>query len=230
MRRPAQATPFWRFLHALIELCLKHILCHLEIEGEEHVPLTGGCIIACNHNVGPDYVVLGFASPRQVYYMAKSEIFDVHPLLTRFLYAVGTFPIRRGRRDEGAIEAAVELLASQRVLGMFPEGTRSRNGTLQRGRSGATRIALRTGVPVVPAVVINSGPLFARMRFKLRTRPTVTVRFGPPITLTGSDSDSAAVRAGTDRIMHAIAALLPPDLRGVYAQPTENISQSECEV
>ena len=225
MRRPVQATPFWRFLHALIELCLKHILCHLTIEGEAHIPLEGGCIIASNHNIGPDYVLLGFASTRQIYYMAKSEIFDIHPLLSRFLQEVGTFPIQRGSRDDGAITAAVELVQSNRVLGMFPEGTRSRDGRLQRGRSGVTRIAMRVEAPVVPAVVINGDKLFARMKFKLRTRPDVTVRFGPPITIPNNEDDAAAVKAGTEQIMLAIAALLPPELQGVYAA-----SQQESQV
>lgn len=181
------------------------------------MPRQGGVVVACNHNLGPDYVILGYASPRQIYYMAKMEIFAWHPWLTRFFRAVGTFPVNRGKGDVEAFKTAVELVQSGRVIGMFPEGTRSRTGQLMRGKSGAVRIAMQAGAPITPAVVINSSLFFKRLG-RLWDRPQITVRFGPPLDLPGNPEDPADVRANTEKMMRAIAALLPKELRGVYSE------------
>jgi 1-acyl-sn-glycerol-3-phosphate acyltransferase len=220
VRIPQDASRLWQFIYLLATL-IKPLFCRLRIEGAEHVPATGGCIVACNHTLGPDYVVLGYAVPRQVYYMAKIEIFAWHPLLTKLFNAVGTFPVHRGKGDVTAIETAVEVVRSGHVLGMFPEGTRSRTGQLQRGKSGVARIAMMAEAPVVPAVIINSAQMLPNF-FKLSRRPEVIARFGPPLTLTGNPDDQAEARQNTERIMYAMAALLPPELRGVYGE-TENV-------
>ena len=148
--------------------------------------------------------------------MAKLEAFDVNPWLTRFLLGVGVFPVKRGSRDTGAFHEAIELVRGGRVLGMFPEGTRTRDGKLQRGFSGTVRIAMEAGVPVIPAAVINSELIQGGLR-KLR-KPRVAVRFGPPLTLEGTVSDLAAVKANTEKMMVAIAALLPEEKRGRYGE------------
>jgi 1-acyl-sn-glycerol-3-phosphate acyltransferase len=198
----------WQFLYVLITI-LKLLLCRLRVEGREHVPPTGGCIVASTHTHGPDYVILGYAAPRQLYYMAKAEIFQVHPWLSKFLWGVGTFPVQRGRSDIGAMQAAERIVQSGHALGMFPEGTRSPDARLTKGKTGVARIALATGAPVVPAAVINAPALFKQRR------PTITVRFGPPIYLDPTRSS----KENTDTLMYAIAALLPPEQRGYYAQP-----------
>lgn len=205
------------FLHFLIRFGVGALLCRLTVNGREHVPQTGGCVVASNHNIGPDYVVLGYGASRQILYMAKSDIFGLHPLLDKFLHAVGTFPIRRGQRDAVAIGEAVRLVQSGRVVGMFPEGTRSKDGVLQPGRSGAVRIAIAAGVPIVPAAVTNSHALLQRLLLRRRHRPHVTVSFGPPIYPTPGKDDPDTVRHLTHQTMVAIAALLPPELRGPYA-------------
>lgn len=190
---------------------IKPLLCRLRVEGRDHVPTTGGCIIASTHTRGPDYVILGYAAPRQIYYMAKAELFQLHPWLSKFLWSVGTFPVERGRSDLGAIQAAERLINDGHALGMFPEGTRSPNGHLTKGKTGAARIAAQTRVPVVPAAVINANALFTQ----LGRRPVITVRFGPPIYL----DEQQTAKANTDALMHAIAALLPPEQRGYYSTP-----------
>lgn len=210
MRLPQNASRFWRLLYVIITL-LKPFLCRLQVEGREHVPEDGRCIVASTHTRGPDYVILGYASPRQLYYMAKAEIFEVHSWLSKFLWSVGTFPVRRGSSDLGAIQAAERLVNSGHALGMFPEGTRSPNGCLTKGKTGVARIAMQTGAPVVPAAVINAAALFS----ELGRRPKITVRFGPPVYMDPNNSS----KENTDIIMYAIAELLPLEQRGYYSEP-----------
>jgi len=209
---PRDASYLWKFLHGLITL-VRPLFCRLRVEGCEHVPATTGCVIACNHSMGPDYVVLGYASPRQIYYMAKLELFQIHPWFSRFLEIAGVFPVDRGRNDTNAISAAETLLRRGKVLGMFPEGTRSRTGELRRGKSGAVRIAMLAQAPVVPAVVINAAAILKQFG----RRPEVIVRFGPPLYPIGDPGDKAAAQAQTDVVMRAIAQLLPPHQHGIYA-------------
>jgi len=213
---PQNASRLWRFLHRFIS-SIKPFLCRLQVEGRDYVPTEGGCIIVSTHTHGPDYVILGYAAPRQIYYMAKAELFQIHKWLSQFLWSVGTFPVQRGRSDLGAIQSAERLIKEGHALGMFPEGTRSPDGKLTKGKTGAARLAMQTGVPVVPAAVINAQALFSQFG----RRPTISVRFGPPIYL----DETQSAKSNTDALMYAIAALLPPEQRGHYSnppQPTES--------
>jgi 1-acyl-sn-glycerol-3-phosphate acyltransferase len=221
---PSDGSFMWNSMVVLAHF-LKLFFCIPKVEGREHVPRQGGLVFACNHNMGPDYVVLGALSPRQVYFMAKSEIFNVSPWLTRLLFSLGTFPIQRGGNDSAAVISAVELVCGGKALGMFPEGTRSRTGQLQPGRSGATRIAMTANAPVVPVVVLNSEKMFPR-KWLPWNRPVVTVRFGHPLHVEGDVDDPVIVRHNTDDIMHAIAALLPPERRGAYALGSARIGEA----
>ena len=116
MNLPQDASRLWKFFYGLVTI-LKPLFCRLRIEGAEHIPAVGDCIIACNHTRGPDYILLGYASTRQLHYMAKAEIFNWHPLITRLTYAAGAFPIRRGQGDADAFRTAIEVVASGKVLG-----------------------------------------------------------------------------------------------------------------
>ncbi len=211
---PSDASLLWKFLVALARF-IRPLFCKLSVEGSEYVPAQGGCVLVCNHNPGPDFIVLGMVAPRQVYFMAKMEIFGWNPLLTKLFNAAGVFPVRRGQSDLGAIGAAVGLVRAGRIVAMFPEGTRSRTGALQHGKTGAARIAMQALAPVVPMVVINSGQILYGFGRQLH-RPEVIVRFGPPITVAGDTNDMTVVHKHTDQIMRAIATLLPPELRGEY--------------
>ena len=222
MRFPKEGTRTWKVLY-VIAIIIKPFFLRLQIEGEENIPAMGGCVIACNHTLGADYVVLGYASPRQLYYMAKSEIFAFHPLLAKLVASAGAFPVQRGKGDTQAIEQAVAIVKTGKIVGMFPEGTRSRSGVLRRGKPGAARIALGAGAPVVPAAVID-GDAILRDLFKLQRRPLVTVRFGAPMAVTGDNKNPEDVEQLTATIMLAIAELLPLERRGEYAEISERVS------
>jgi 1-acyl-sn-glycerol-3-phosphate acyltransferase len=192
----------------LFTTVVKPLFCRLKAEGIENMPLQGSCVLTCNHTMGPDFLVVGYASRRQVYFMAKQELFEIHPALTWLFNTAGAFSIRRGETDLVAVGHAIELVKSGHVLGMFPEGTRSRSGKLQRGRSGAARIAIQAQAPVVPAYVANAGPIFLRSNYwSTKPRAAVTVRFGPPLPPPANANDSRALRTFTREIMQAIGEL-----------------------
>jgi 1-acyl-sn-glycerol-3-phosphate acyltransferase len=217
MRFPKESTRGWKLLY-IVAIIIRPFFVRLKIEGDENVPAAGGCVIACNHTLGADYVLLGYASPRQVYYMAKAEIFAIHPLVARLVASAGAFPVKRGQGDTQAIDQAVAIVKSGKIVGMFPEGTRSRSGVLRQAKPGAARIALGAGAPIVPAAVID-GETILRDFFKFQRRPVVTVRFGPPLAVSGDGDNPQDVRQVTTAMMLAIADLLPPERRGHYADP-----------
>lgn len=203
---PSDAVWAYKLIHILITLA-RPLFLRLRIEGREHIPRQGGYVLTCNHTMGPDFLVIGYTTPHQLYFMAKQELFDAHPLLAWFLRQCGVFPIRRGETDLAAVNHAIDLVRSGHALGMFPEGTRSRTGTLQRGRSGAAHIAIQAGAPVVPAHVWGAEPIFERRNWlSLRRRALVTVRFGAPLPPPGRE-DARGLRQYTKQIMQAISDL-----------------------
>jgi len=215
MRYPYDGSGFWRTLWRLGYFLIP-LVCRLRVEGAEHMPERGGCVLASNHTMGPDYILLALPLGRQIHYMAKAEAFQIHPWITKIIVAAGVFPIRRGEADEDALAGAVELVTEGHVVGMFPEGTRSRNGELQRGRSGVARIAMQAQVPVVPVVVINSEQIYTGWR--RLARPEITIRFGEPLMFDGDPQLLKATQDHTHQLMVRIAELLPPSLRGFYKE------------
>lgn len=213
---PKDALLFWKICHLIVSAA-RPLACRLRIEGSENVPAQGGAIIACNHPGEMDTIVLGYSSPRQIFYMAKEELFQVSPILSWALYNVGAFPVRRGRQDVQAIQTSIRIVREGKVLGMFPEGTRDRDQGLTRGRNGAVRIALEAKVPIVPAAVIGISRLNREWMNPLK-RPPVTMRFGAPIYFDTANTSSEQMQTCTDQVMTAIAAMLPPELRGIYAE------------
>lgn len=209
---PKFRSKLWMGLWWFVSL-FRPLVCKLRVEGQEHVPMTSGAVVACNHTVGADFAFLAYCSPRELKYMTKAEAFTWNPVLTWLLKSGGAFPVRRGQNDQTAIDTAVELARTGHLIAMFPEGTRSRSQTLMRARSGAARIALAAGVPIVPTVVMGAPAVMKRRTWR---RPEVTVRFGPPIVWSAGD-DMDAARAYIDTVMVAIAEMLPPEQRGVYA-------------
>lgn len=213
MRLPKFRNGLW-WLGWLLLSAVRPLLCRLRIEGQEHVPPDKGAVIAANHTVGADFLFLAYCSPRELKFMTKAEAFTWNPILTWFLRTGGAFPVRRGQNDQAAIDTAVALAREGALIAMFPEGTRSRTQTLMKAKTGAARIALAAGVPIVPAAVIGAPAVMKRRSWR---RPLVTVRFGPPIAWVGTSDDPETVRRYIDTVMVAIAEMLPPEQRGVYA-------------
>jgi 1-acyl-sn-glycerol-3-phosphate acyltransferase len=197
---------------------LRPLLFRLRVEGRDNVMAEGGAVMVSNHNYGFDFVYLGYSSPRELHFMAKAEMFGWNPILAWLLRSGAVFPVQRGKSDAAAIETAVQRVRAGNLLTMFPEGTRSKDGKLMRGKTGAARIALAANAPLIPAAVIGSPQL---LKGFLWWRPQIIVRFGKPVYQENLTEDPDAARKFTDAAMFAIADLLPPDQRGVYADPAK---------
>ena len=180
-------------------------LYRLRAEGQENLPEKGGYVLAANHtsNLDPWPLGLPLWPKRFLRFMAKSELYWWP--LGRLITAGGGFPVRRGERDVDAMNKAVSLVREGHVVAMFPQGTRQRKGLVKRhqpkSHTGAARIALEAGVPLVPAAISGADRLsrFGPLR----------VRYGKPIPLDdlkGQDQSEAA-REATDRLMAAIDRL-----------------------
>ncbi len=214
------ATGVYRFAYRLVRTA-RPFLFRVEAHNPDLVPLTGGVILASNHTHGIEIFAMGLSCYRQIHFMAKKELFEIHPWLSQFIQAAGAFPVHRGKRDMAALETAVTVLRQGKALGIYPEGTR--HAALARGKSGAVRMAMLAGVPVVPVGVAGTREAAART-FKPVRRGLVTVRYGLPLTLTGDPQDPVDVQRATTEMMVALADLLPPSMRGVYANGAPTIT------
>ena len=182
-----------------------HGVYRYQVHGLENLPATGGFVLAANHNSNFDPWPLGLAlwPQRQLRFMAKSELF--HPAFKKLLESSGAFPVRRGEGDLEALNVAMQLTADGEIVAMFPEGTRPSKGLRKKHESrphtGAARIALGAGVPLVPAAVKGTDGLARLRRLK--------VSYGRPIDLSDLHELPArdAAQAATDRLMAAIFAL-----------------------
>jgi 1-acyl-sn-glycerol-3-phosphate acyltransferase len=181
-------------------------LFRLRAQGRENLPASGGCVLACNHVSSLDPWPLGLPLwPRRwLRFMAKSELYWWP--LRLVLNGAGAFKVRRGLGDREAIELALQLARDGHVVAMFPEGTRRAKGLVKkhepRPRSGAARIALEAGVPLIPAAVAGTDRL-------LRLGP-LRIAYGPPIEmddLRASDDLRSSSQEATERLMARIAEL-----------------------
>ncbi|ALJ21152.1 lysophospholipid acyltransferase family protein [Microbacterium sp. No. 7] len=201
------------------------------IEGRRNLPRKGPIILASNHLSFIDSFVIPMFAPRPVYYLAKSQYFEgkgVKGWLSRSLFtAIGATPVRRGA-GQAALEALDQqrrILESGRAIALYPEGTRSLDGRLYKGRTGAAFLALETGAKVVPVGLIGTNdamPVGAKVP---RLRPRMTIRFGEPLDLStfGPASSGKARRLATDTIMAAIHELSGQELADAYNEaPAQN--------
>ena len=150
----------------------------LKVYGKDRVPPTGGCVIASNHFSWLDPVVLGVASPRVLYYMAKVEAHRI-PGLGAFIRMFGCFPVRRGESDREAVRTMRQIVADGHALGLFVEGTRQRSGVPGEVQPGAAMVAIQEDVPIVPVAVHGT------QIWKPGSRQPVSIAWGEPMTFDG---------------------------------------------
>lgn len=195
------------FIYAITRIILTTpltLLYRFQVWGATNWPRRGPAIIASNHSSNFDPCLVGIAYPGQIRWMAKAELWKI-PLLGWLISELGAFPVRRGESDREAIRRARQLIGEGWVVGMFPEGTRYRDGSLGEPQAGVGLLALEPGVPVIPVRIRGNEHIISGRR---PHRPRITVTVGEPVDLniTGMSKGRAAHEASR-RIMEAIAKL-----------------------
>lgn len=186
----------YSFAKAAVYGVLKPIY-RFEVIGKENFPAEGGVLLCSNHIDNLDPPVVGINAPRPVYFMAKEELFNV-PVLGKILPDLNAFPVKRGMSDREALRKGLGILKEGNVLGLFPEGTRSKTGQLGKGLAGAGFFALRSEAHVVPCAII--GPYKALSRLK--------VVYGKPIDMKELRERKASAEETTELIMSEIRKLI----------------------
>ena len=202
-----------------------------KVTGLEHVPASGAVILASNHLAVADSFYLPLVVSRRITFLAKSEYFTgtgVKGWFTRWFYTVaGQVPIDRTDADsaQSALTTAEWILGEGRLLGMYPEGTRSPDGRLYKGKSGVARLALQTGVPVIPVAMVGTdvvNPPGSKMwRFG-----RVEVRFGKPMEFSrfeGLAGNRFIERAVIDEVMYELMSLSGQEYVDIYAADVKNV-------
>ncbi|MFF7340137.1 lysophospholipid acyltransferase family protein [Streptomyces sp. NPDC008163] len=195
------------------------------IEGAEHIPDDGAAIVAGNHLSFSDHFLMPAILKRRITFLAKAEYFTgpgVKGRLTAaFFRSAGQIPVDRSGKEAGraAIREGIGVLERGELLGIYPEGTRSHDGRLYKGKVGVAVMAIRTGVPVVPCAMVGTFEIQPPGRRLPRLKP-VTIRFGEPLDFSryaGLEDEKAAVRAVTDEIMYAVLGLSGQEYVDEYA-------------
>ncbi|QNN53146.1 lysophospholipid acyltransferase family protein [Nocardioides mesophilus] len=215
---------YWLLKWVLVGPLLKLVF-RPRTEGAENVPLEGPAILASNHLSYADWLFMPLTLPRRVTFVAKAEYFTTPGLKgwfqKKFFSGAGQVPIDRSGADaaEGALTSAMKILGRGELFGIYPEGTRSHDGKLYRGRTGVARLALESKVPVIPVAVIGTDVVAPPGRkFGAVTRPLV--RFGKPLDFSryeGLENDRFILRSITDEIMYEIMRLGGQEYVDLYA-------------
>lgn len=187
---------FYSFARSIVASVLKPLY-RIKIIGSENFPKDGSVLLCSNHIHNFDPLVVGITVQRPVHFMAKEELFNV-PVLGGVVKKCNAFPVKRGMSDREALRQGLKVLKGGHVLGLFPEGTRSRNGELGKGLAGAGFFALRSEAAVVPCAVIGPYKSFRRLK----------VVYGKPITMDHLRQEKASAEVVTELIMHEIHKLI----------------------
>ncbi len=193
---------------------------HVQVEGMENVPDRAPAILACNHLSFIDSIVLPMNIPRPVYFLGKADYWD--SWRTRwFFQGTGVVPVYRGGggKGEDSLRTGVEILRRGDLLGIYPEGTRSPDGRLYRGKTGPVRMALEAEVPILPCAVLGSDRAMPTGSYLPRRQP-VTVRYGRPLDLSryrDRRGDPFVLRSATDELVYEIMLLSEQEYVDEYA-------------
>ncbi|MEH1057772.1 lysophospholipid acyltransferase family protein [Micromonospora sp. CPCC 206171] len=225
---------YWLMKYIILGPLLRLIF-RPRVEGLHHVPETGPVILASNHLSFSDSIFTPLIVPRKVTFVAKAEYFTgkgIKGWLTKAFFAgTGCIPVDRsgGRAAQAALDTQLSVLRAGGVAGIYPEGTRSPDGRLYRGKTGVARLALESGAPVVPVAMLNLDeiqppgkliPKIARVR----------IRFGPPLDFSryaGLAGDRFVERAVTDEIMYELMELSGREYIDMYAAKLKNQPPTE---
>ena len=198
----------YRFSQIVFRL-LFYTVFRTRVYGRENIPKEGAVILAANHASNIDPPLMASLIERPVSYMAKIELFE-NPIFGAAIRRCHAFPVKRGASDRGAIKAAVTVLKEGHMLGLFPEGTRSKTGELQKAEAGIALIASMTGAPIVPVAILNSHHIFANGGLL----PQLRIMYGAPISFQGDrkskealDAFSAEIMAHIERMRDALSKM-----------------------
>jgi 1-acyl-sn-glycerol-3-phosphate acyltransferase len=221
---------YWLLKYIVLGPILR-LLFRPKVEGREHVPQDGPAIIASNHLSFCDSIFMPLMVRRKVVFVAKAEYFTgkgIKGFLVKwFFLSTGTIPVDRsgGRAAQAALATQLRVLREGGLAGIYPEGTRSPDGRLYRGKTGVARLALDSGAPVVPVAMLNSdvvqppGKLIPRLK-------RVRIRFGRPMDFSryaGMAGDRFIERAVTDEIMYELMELSGREYVDIYAQKVKSV-------
>ncbi|MET9069005.1 lysophospholipid acyltransferase family protein [Streptosporangium sandarakinum] len=195
-----------------------HLLWPTTVTGAEHVPASGPAILASNHLSVLDSTFLPLVLPRQVRFVAKAEYFTGNPVTAAWMRATGQISIDRQSPTaaQDMLDAAARVLRGGELFGIYPEGTRSPDGRLYRGKVGVAWLALETGAPVVPVGMIGTDKVLP-IGASVPKLGRIGIRIGKPMTFTGSAASARDRRRVTDEIMTAVQELSGQEYAGGYA-------------
>lgn len=210
------------------------ILFRPKVRGLRHVPATGPLIIASNHLSFSDSIFMPLVVPRKVTFLAKSEYFTSpgpKGLLKKLTFiALGQVPVDRsgGRRSEAALITGLQVLAEGKCIGIYPEGTRSPDGRLYKGRTGIARLAIESGAPIVPVAMFNTEKIQPTGQVVPNIK-RVGMTFGEPMYFDGDSSDLQYLREVTDIIMKRIQELSGQEYVDQYAVKAKKADSAKGE-
>jgi 1-acyl-sn-glycerol-3-phosphate acyltransferase len=211
----------WDFARSLFS-----IVCRVETDGRSNVPEKGPLIIASNHLhfFDPPLVMVGLPF-REITVLAAEKWEEIWPV-NWLLKSLGAIFVRRGEVDREALNKCIAVLKQGGMIGLAPEGTRSRTGTMQRGKPGVAYLAAKTDVPILPLGVSGQNKISAAWK-RLR-RPHIMVRIGQPFKLqpVHGRHKGEQLQARSDEVMQRIAALVHEELRGVYTDSVREVEST----
>ncbi|MGB2569685.1 lysophospholipid acyltransferase family protein [Micromonospora citrea] len=225
---------YWLMKHILLGPLLRLIF-RPQVEGLHHLPDSGPVILASNHLSFSDSIFTPLVVPRKVTFIAKAEYFTgrgIKGWLTKAFFAgTGCIPVDRsgGRAAQAALDTQLRVLRAGGIAGIYPEGTRSPDGRLFRGKTGVARLALDSGAPVVPMAMLNSDEIQPTGKL-IPKIARVRIRFGAPLDFSryaGMSGDRFVERAVTDEIMYELMDLSGREYVDMYAAKLKNQPPAE---
>jgi 1-acyl-sn-glycerol-3-phosphate acyltransferase len=226
---------YWALKNVLLGPAINRIFRPIH-EGTANVPDEGAAIVASNHLSFADWLFMPLALDRRITFVAKSDYFTRVGIKgwaqKRFFAGTGQVPIDRsgGRASEGALRAGLKVLQRGELFGIYPEGTRSHDGRLYKGRTGVARLALLSGAPVIPSAIVGTD-IIAPPGKVLTKIVSPTVKFGRPLDFSryeGMSEDRFILRSITDEIMYAIMELSGQEYVDMYAPAAKEAAAREA--